>query len=133
MILKEKSHKILKAFYRVYNTLGYGFLEKVYHNSMMIELGKEGLKCKSQYPVTVYYDDAVVGDYRADILVDDCIILELKASEALCEENDFQLLNYLRGTDIELGFLLNFGKKAEFRRKIFTNDKKRRKEQSGTQ
>ena len=124
MLHEDKSQKILEAFYKVYNTMGYGFLEKVYQNAMLIELDKMGLECKSHLPITVYYEDYIVGDYRADILVDECIILELKAFESLCEANGFQLVNYLRGTDIEVGFLLNFGKRAEFRRKIFTNDRK---------
>ena len=73
----------------------------------------------------VYYEDSLVGEYYADILVDDCVILELKAAETLCEEHEYQLINYLKATDLEVGLLLNFGKKPEFRRKIFTNDIKK--------
>ncbi len=123
-LYKDKTEKIIKAFYKVYNTLGYGFLEKVYHNSLLIELQKAGFECKSQFAIKVYYDGFQVGDYNADIFVDDCIILELKTSEKLCEENEFQLINYLKATNIELGLLLNFGKKPEFKRVIFTNDRK---------
>jgi GxxExxY protein len=125
MILHEdKSKKIIEAFYKVYNKLGFGFLEKVYHNALLIELQKLGFDVKSQYPVKVYYEHFQVGDYYADIIVDDCIIIENKAMEALREEHEFQLINYLKATEIEVGLLLNFGKKPEFRRKYFTNDRK---------
>jgi GxxExxY protein len=83
-----------------------------------------GFECKSQYPIQVFYESFVVGDYFADIIVDDCIIIENKAAESLVEENEFQLINYLKSTNIEVGLLLNFGKKPEFKRKIFTNDRK---------
>ena len=119
------TEKIIEAYYKVYNTLGFGFLEKVYHNAMLIELRRMGFECKSQYPITVFYEIFKVGDYFADILVDECVIIENKASLALCEEDEFQLINYLKATSIEVGLLLNFGKKPEFRRKIFTNDRKR--------
>lgn len=113
--------KIIKAFYRVYNTLGYGFLEKVYHNALMIELPKHGLKCISQFPVDVYYDKIKVGVYFADIVVNDCVIIELKAASSICEEHETQLTNYLKGSDIEVGMLLNFGKEPEFKRKVFSD------------
>jgi len=124
MLYENKTRKIIKAFYTVYNTLGYGFLEKVYQKALLIELRKMGLYCQEEYPVRVYYDEELVGDYRADIIVDDCIIIENKAAEGLAEENEFQLINYLKATEIEVGLLLNFGKKPEFKRKIFTNDRK---------
>jgi GxxExxY protein len=124
MLYEEKTHQIIQAFYKVYNTLGYGFLEKVYQNAMLIELGRMGFNCKSEQPVKVYYEGYQVGDYRADIIVDDCIIIENKAAEGLAEENEYQLINYLKATEIEVGLLLNFGKKPEFKRKIFTNDRK---------
>ena len=125
MLHEDKTEKIIKAFYRVYNTLGYGFLEKVYQNAMLIELRKMGFDCENEKPVRVYYEGFQVGDYRADIIVDHCIIIENKASEGLAEENEFQLINYLKATEIEVGLLLNFGKTPEFRRKIFTNDRKK--------
>jgi GxxExxY protein len=109
----------------VYNTLGYGFLEKVYENSLKIELQRHGLRVEQQKHIKVYYESLEVGDYFADLLVNDLVIIELKAAEAICEEHEAQLLNYLKATDIEVGLLFNFGKNAEFRRKIFTNDKKR--------
>ena len=125
MLHKEKTQKIIKAFYKVYNTLGYGFLERVYQRALLIELRKMGFDCREEAPVKVYYEEYQVGDYRADIIVDNCIIIENKAAEALAEENEFQLINYLKATEIEVGLLLNFGKKPEFKRKIFTNDRKR--------
>lgn len=125
MLHKELTNKILKAFYTVYNTLGYGFLEKVYENAMIVELRKMGLSCNNQQPIEVFYENTMVGSYYADIIVEDKIILELKAAEALCEEHEYQLINYLKATNKEIGLLLNFGKSPEFRRKIFTNDRKR--------
>ncbi len=122
---QDKTEKIIQAYYKVYNTLGYGFLEKVYHNALLIELRRMGSECKSQYPIKVFYEDYPVGDYFADIVVDDCVIIENKAAEGLVEEHEFQLINYLKATNMEVGLLLNFGKRPEFRRKIFTNDRKK--------
>jgi len=122
---QDKTEKIIQAYYKVYNTLGYGFLEKVYHNAMLIELRKMGFECKNHPPITVYYEAFPVGDYFADIIVDNCIIIENKATEVLIEDNEFQLINYLKATQIEVGLLLNFGKKPGFIRRIFTNDRKK--------
>lgn len=118
---------IIKAFYNVYNKLGYGFLEKVYENSMMIELKKLGLNCQKQCPIEVFYDEINVGQYFADIIVNGCVIIELKAADCLIEEHEAQLVNYLRATDIEGGLLLNFGKEAEYKRKVFNNEYKKHK------
>lgn len=115
---------IIKSFYKVYNTLGYGFLEKVYENSLKLELMNYGLDVVSQKNLKVMYLGHEVGDYYADLLVNDLVILELKASEALCEEHEAQLINYLKATDKEVGLLLNFGKHPEFKRKIFMNENK---------
>ena len=117
----ELTGKIIKAFHNVYNELGYGFLEKVYERSMLIELRTLGLACDPQVPINVYYGDEKVGEYFADILVENKVILELKAAETIREEHEAQLLNYLRATDVELGLLLNFGKKPEHKRKLFEN------------
>lgn len=119
----ELTDKIIKAYYQVYNTLGYGFLEKVYENSMFIELKKMGLYVKKQQNITVFYENEEVGDYFADLIVDEKVIVELKAAEGLCEEHECQLINYLRATEIEVGLLLNFGKKPELRRKVFSSRK----------
>ena len=115
------SSEIIRAFYNVYNTLGYGFLEKVYENAMYIELRKLGFFVEKQKKIQVYYENEIVGDYYADLIVNEIIIIELKATESLCEEHEFQLINYLKATEIEIGLLLNFGKKPEFKRKIFSN------------
>jgi len=119
----EVTQKIIGTFYKVYNTLGYGFLEKVYVNALLIELRKLGLIYESQYQIKVYYDNQEVGFYIADIIVNGCVIIEVKASETLCEEHEFQLINYLKATEIEVGLLLNFGKKPEIKRKVFSNKK----------
>jgi hypothetical protein len=118
----EMTSKILKAFFKVYNVLGYGFLEKVYQNAMLIELRAMGLKCSSQQPIKVYYGDHLVGDYYADIIVEDSVILELKAIEMIAPEHEVQLVNYLKGTEIEVGLLLNFGPKPQYKRKILTHE-----------
>ena len=109
----------------MYNTLGYGFLEKVYENAMRIEIGKSGLSVEQQKNIKVFYDFEQVGDYYADLLVENLVIVELKAAETICDEHETQLLNYLKATDIEVGLLINFGKKAEIKRKIFLNKNKK--------
>jgi GxxExxY protein len=124
MLYEEKTKLIIEAFYKVYNTLGYGFLEKVYQNALLVELRSMGFSCQNEMSIKVYYEGFIVGFYRADIIVDECIIVENKASKYLSEENEFQLLNYLKATEFEIGLLFNFGKKPEFKRKIFTNDNK---------
>ena len=122
MLHSEITEKIIKAFFKVYNTLGYGFLEKVYENALIIELKKIGFHISQQYNIKVYYDGKIVGDYFADIIVDNNVIVELKATEGLREEHQTQRINYLKATDKEVGLLLNFGKTPEFKRAIFTND-----------
>jgi GxxExxY protein len=124
-IHSDITDKVIKAFYNVYNKLGYGFLEKVYENSMMLELKKFGLQCKHQCPIKVFYDNENVGEYFADIIVNDLVIVELKAAENLCEEHECQLVNYLKATEIEVGLLFNFGKKPQLKRKVLTKDHKK--------
>lgn len=121
------TEKIIKAFFIVYNYLGYGFLEKVYENAMMIELRKMGLKCENQKPLKVYYYNDEIGSYFADIIVEEKVIVELKAAESLVIDNEMQLVNYLKATDIEVGLLLNFGKKPEFKRRVLTAEYKNHK------
>lgn len=118
------TEQVIGAFYAVYNTLGYGFLEKVYTNALQIELQKLGLKVVQQAPIKVQYGGHVVGEYYADLLVADILIVELKAVQALALEHDAQLLNYLKSTQYEIGLLFNFGPKPEVRRKIFDNHRK---------
>ena len=118
------TEKIIQAFYKVYNTLSYGFLEKVYQNAMFIELINIVFKVEKEKRILVYYFGNIVGDYNADLIVEDIVAIELKAIEVLVEENELQLINYLKATNIEVGLLLNFGKKPQVKRKIFDNDKK---------
>ena len=121
---KELSEKIIRIFYKVYNKLGYGFLEKVYENAMMVDLEEEKIPAVSQFPIQVTYEGRVIGEYFADIVVDNKVIVEIKAAKGLAEENEAQLLNYLKATEIEVGLLLNFGVKPEVRRKAFSNLRK---------
>lgn len=125
ILYHDKTDKIINCFFKVYNRLGFGFLEKVYHNALLIELEKCGFNLQSQGQIKVYYDDKQVGEYFPDIIVDECIIIENKAVECLCKDHECQLINYLKSTNIEVGLLLNFGRKAEFRRKILTNNNKK--------
>jgi GxxExxY protein len=120
----DVTDKIIKAFYIVYNKLGYGFLEKVYENSMMIELAKVGLNVRKQIPIKVHYDGIDVGNYFADLIVEDVVIVELKAEGGIVEEHEAQLTNYLKATEIEVGLLLSFGKSAQIKRKVFSNQYK---------
>jgi GxxExxY protein len=116
--------KIIAAFYTVYNTLGYGFLEKVYRNAMAIELTKQGINVRPEAEINVYYDGQLVGEYKADLLVAEAVIVELKAVRQLAEDHEAQLLNYLKATPYEVGLLLNFGPKPEIKRKAFDNSRK---------
>ena len=121
LLHKPLTDKILSCFYKVYNTLGYGFLEKVYERALAYELHKNGLFVITQKEIEVYYDERKVGHYFADIIVEGIIILEIKAAEGLVEEHEYQLVNYLKASNIEVGLLLNFGKKPHFKRKIYSN------------
>jgi GxxExxY protein len=121
LLHKNITDVILASFYNVYNTLGYGFLEKVYENALFLELTEVGLSCEKQKPIEVFYKEVKVGNYFADIIVNNIIIIELKAAEGIVEEHEYQLINYLKSTEIEIGLLLNFGKKPQFKRKIYKN------------
>ncbi len=125
-LYQELTEKIIRCFYNVYNELGYGFLEKVYENALMLELKKNGLNAENQFPIKVYYQDSEVGSYYADIMVENKIILELKAGdmEQTILNHELQLTNYLKATNYEVGLLLLFGIKPQVKRKIFTNDLK---------
>jgi GxxExxY protein len=124
MLHEDLTNRIICAFYNVYNILGSGFLEKVYENALVIELMKIGLSVTQQESVKVYYYGVQVGDYYADIIVNGLVILELKAAESLRNEHFAQLTNYLNATDKEVGLLLNFGKKPEFKRIVLGNESK---------
>ena len=124
MLHEEITSVIIAAYYDVYNKLGYGFLEKVYENALTLELQKRGLTVKQQIPIKVYYEGQVVGEYFADLLVNDLVIIELKAAEQIIKAHEAQLVNYLKATSLEVGLILNFGPKTEFKRKIFSNSRK---------
>ncbi len=118
------TENIIKAFYRTYKCLGYGFLEKVYERSLVIELRKLGLSVEEQCPLDVWYDGICVGTYYADLLVERKVIVEIKAASLICDEHEAQLLNYLRASEMEIGLFLNYGKTPEFRRRAFSNHRK---------
>ena len=120
LIHGELSEQIIKSFYHVYNTLGPGFLEKVYENALCISLRKQGLTVDQQLPITVRFEGEVVGEYFADLRVESCIILEVKAGETIVPEHEAQLLNYLKATGYQLGIILNFGPTATFSRRVFS-------------
>ena len=120
----DLSEKIIKIFYQIHTELGYGFSEKVYQKVFGIALRESGLKVDEQIPITVYYHGQVVGEFFGDMIVNDVILLELKAASALLDEHEAQLLNYLKATKIEVGYVLNFGKSATFKRKVYDNDRK---------
>lgn len=117
----EVTEQIIRAFYTVYNVLGYGFLERVYVKSLLLELKKLGLNVASEVAIEVLYTGEVVGEYFADLVVNGVVIVEVKAAKALADEHEAQLLNYLKATHFEVGLLLNFGPKAEIKRKAFDN------------
>jgi len=116
---------IIGAFFEVYNSLGYGFLEKVYENALCAEFKQRGLFFVQQLPINVEYRGQVVGEYFADIVVEGSVIVEVKAVRSLLVEHGAQLLNYLKATDYEVGLILNFGPKAKVVRKVFDNRLKR--------
>ncbi|TCN61366.1 GxxExxY protein [Flavobacterium circumlabens] len=109
LLHKEISKPILQVFYEVYNHLGYGFLEKVYHNAMYFELKSQGYEVEAQKQIKVYYKNRLVGEYYADLVIEDTIIVELKAGQCLLSSHVAQLMNYLKSTPIEVGLVLNFG------------------------
>lgn len=118
----EKTGLLLEVFYEVYNQLGYGFIENVYQNAMYKELQRRGIPCVPHQKITVRYKGEPVGYYETDIVAYDSVILELKAVSHLTEAHEIQLVNYLRATDIEVGLLLNFGPKPEFKRRFFSKE-----------
>jgi GxxExxY protein len=116
---------IIAVFFSVYNELGRGFLESVYHKSLALALEEAGLSVCSRVDIPVWFRGHQVGHFEGDILVDRCVLLELKAVRALDSSHQAQLLNYLRATEIEIGLLLNFGTKPEFKRLVFDNRNKK--------
>ncbi len=132
MLYQHLTEQILAAFYEVYNTLGMGFLEKVYENALLQELRTRGLRVEPQVPIPVHYKNVIVGMYYADLVVEDKIIIEIKAVETLHPSHEAQLLNYLRATDKEVGLLLNFGPRPKFIRRVWSNRRKHGLSQSST-
>lgn len=125
LLHREISKPILQVFYEVYNhQLGYGFLEKVYQNAMYFELKAQGYEVEAQKQIKVYYKNRLVGEYYADLVIEDSIIVELKACECLVNSHVAQLMNYLKSTHIEVGLVLNFGETPDFKRLIYTNNRK---------
>ncbi|MCA8995770.1 MAG: GxxExxY protein [Planctomycetaceae bacterium] len=124
LLHRETTEIILRAFYDVYNGLGYGFLEKVYENSLALKLRHTGLKVMTQCPIRVYFEGSLVGEYFADLIINETVLIEIKAAESLRREHEAQLTNYLKATPIEVGLLLNFGPRPEFSRKVFMNRRK---------
>ena len=120
----ELTGKILGAFFQVHKELGYGFSERVYENALAMLLIEMGLKVEQQVHLSVFYHSRVVGEYIADMVINDTVLLELKATQKIIEDHAAQLLNYLKATSIEVGLVLNFGPSAEFRRKIYDNERK---------
>lgn len=117
----ELTQKIISAYFKVYNTLEYGFLEKIYEKALLIELKKTGLIVDEQKSVNVYYQGEEVGVYFADLIVNDSVIIEIKATDKLNKKHEIQLVNYLKATNIEVGLLLNFGEIPVIKRKVFSN------------
>ena len=120
----DLTEQILGSFYAVYSALGYGFLENVYAIALMIELKRRGMEAKNQFPIKVYYLGQQIGEYYADLIVNDLVILEIKVVKNLVDEHEAQLLNYLKATPYEVGLLLNFGPKPETKRRSFDNERK---------
>ena len=122
---QELTGEIIKAAQKVHNALGYGFLEKVYHNAMVLELRKSGFDIEPHKPISVYYDGQTIGEYFADIVIAGKVIVEIKAVQVINPVHEAQLVNYLKATNIDVGLLLNFGKSLKVKRKIFETARQR--------
>ena len=120
----ELTKSIIGVFYEVYNELGHGFIESVYENSLSIALREKGCEVHQQIAIPVWFRSKQVGDFDADVLVDKLVLLELKVARSIEQAHIAQLLNYLKATQIEVGLLLNFGPKPEFKRVVFGNERK---------
>ena len=121
----ELTEKIIGSFFSVYNELGPGFLESVYQRSMIVALGETGLRADPETPIQVWFHGQAVGDFRADIIVEVTVLLEIKTARQIDSSHEAQVLHYLRATQFEVGLLLNFGPKAQFRRYILENERKK--------
>lgn len=121
---RELTKRIIGAFYEVYNELGPGFLETVYENAFYLVLKEQGLEVEKQYPISVHFRGTIVGNYKADLLVEQKVLIELKAICEIRPEDEAQTINYLKATEIDVGLLMNFGNKPEFKRFIFEKKRK---------
>ncbi len=121
---KEITDKILKSFYEVYNELGDGFLESVYENALYVVLSEHGLSVERQKDISVFFRNDIVGVFKADLIVNEKVIIELKAVRSIDPAHEAQLINYLKATNLEVGLLLNFGRIPEFKRFVFDNKRK---------
>jgi GxxExxY protein len=130
MIMDDLIKKVIGVAYKVHNTLGAGFLEKIYEKALLIELHKLGLEVEEQYPIPVYYEEIKIGDYYADLLIDNCLIVELKAVENLSVAHERQLINYLSATKVDDGLLINFGSSVQIKRKYRIYNKRKINEQN---
>jgi len=119
LLYEDLTEKIIKCFYKVYDALGEGFLESVYEKALMIELEDAGIKTESQRSLNVHYKGRLVGDFKADIVIEDKIVIEIKAVSRLAPQHEAQLINYLKATGLKVGLLVNFGEKLEFKRRVF--------------
>jgi GxxExxY protein len=128
---RNLTQKIIGIFYEVYNELGHGFIESVYEAAFEVALRSKGLSVHRQIEVPVWFRGRKIGDFTADMLVDKCVLLELKAGKALNPAHEAQLLNYLRATEIEVGMLFSFGLRPEFKRLAYDNARKRRGDHPG--
>ena len=122
--------RVIGVFYEVYNELGYGFLESVYREAMRLALTQAGLRVNAEVPVPVSFRGVVVGIFRADLIVDDCLLVELKAVDQIVRQHESQTMHYLRATSIEVALLMNFGASPFFKRFVMDNELKRPKHQS---
>ena len=126
MLLEDRiTEAVLGAFFVVYRELGFGFLEGIYISALAVELGRRGLDVKRETPVEVFYSGVPVGRYRLDLTVEDCVLVEAKATKTTSLADERQLLNYLKATSYEVGLLLHFGPTPNFRRLVYANQRNR--------
>lgn len=124
LLHKELTDKIIRVFYDVYNELGFGFLESVYEDAMVIALTESGLEVEQQVPVPVWFRGRALGTFASDLVVNRLVIIELKAVSQLVDAHAAQLMHYRRATNVEVGLLMNFGHRPEFKRRVFENSRK---------
>src|SRR5437868_7888892 len=129
----ELTEKLIGIFFEVYNELGYGFLESVYEKAFMLVLSANGIAFRQQCPVIVKFRGAEIGEFRADLIVESVVIVEMKAVQKLDASHEKQLLNYLRSTNLEVGLLLNFGPSAQIRRLALDNKNKKKETMAAAQ